>query len=225
LIGSPQFSAQIALRGASLSGSADVVLRERGLLDYLAAYAEMREFTARRQPHTRDEIWLVQHPPVYTIGLAGRPNRIPAAGTIPLERVDRGGQITYHGPGQVVMYVLLDLNRRSLKIRELVYALEESVIRLLDGHGIEAARRVGAPGVYVNGAKLAALGLRVRKGATYHGLAMNVDMDLSPFDAIDPCGYPGLAVTQTARLGISADCDTLGRELAAGFAELIEARP
>jgi lipoyl(octanoyl) transferase len=193
-------------------------------MDYLSAYAEMRAFTASRHGDTPDEVWLLQHPPVYTLGLGGRLERPPSDGRIPLERVDRGGQITYHGPGQIVMYVLLDLSRRGMRVRTLVHALEESVIHLLAGHGVIAVRRPAAPGVYVGDAKVAALGLRVRKGASYHGLALNVDMDLSPFDAIDPCGYPGLKVSQTRALGVADDCETLGSALASSFLELL-ARP
>jgi len=194
-----------------------MIVRERGEVDYLVAYSEMREFAARRHAQTADEIWLLQHPPVYTVGLGGRLERVPPDNRIPLERVDRGGQITYHGPGQLIMYVLLDLGRHGLTVRGLVQGLEEAVIRLLRVHGVPGQRRTGAPGVYVDGAKIAALGLRVRKGASYHGLALNVDMDLAPFDAIDPCGYPGLKVTQTRALGIAAGCGELGGELVAQF--------
>jgi len=206
-----------AATGSPLAAGPELTLRERGLLDYLVAYSEMREFTARRHLHSSDEIWLLEHPPVYTIGLGGRLERVPPEGRIPVERVDRGGRITYHGPGQLIMYVLLDLGRHGLTVRGLVSALEESVIRLLRAYGVTGIRRPGAPGVYVDSAKIAALGLRVRKGASYHGLALNVDMDVSPFDAIDPCGYPGLKVTQTRSLGIAAGCNTLGPELAAQF--------
>jgi lipoyl(octanoyl) transferase len=175
----------------------------------------MRQFTASRQRDTPDELWLLQHPPVYTAGLATRPQHLPRDSSIPLERTDRGGQITYHGPGQVVMYTLLDLARRNLKIRQLVSLLEQAVIDTLAQYDVSAQAKRAAPGVYVNGAKIAALGLRVRSGGCYHGVALNVDMDLAPFLAIDPCGYPGLAVTQTRDLGISANVDELGDRLAA----------
>jgi lipoyl(octanoyl) transferase len=182
----------------------------------------MRQFTTSRQEDTPDELWILQHPPVYTAGLACRPEHLPRAPGIPLERIDRGGQITYHGPGQVVIYTLLDLTRRRLRIRALVSLLEQAVINTLARHRILAQRAAGAPGVYVDGAKVAALGLRVRSSGCYHGLALNVDMDLAPFQAIDPCGYPGLAVTQTRDLGIHASTDELGDEVAAELANLLE---
>jgi lipoyl(octanoyl) transferase len=171
-------------------------------VDYAPTWRAMQDFTARRGPDTPDELWLLEHAPVYTLGQAGRMEYVRAAGDIPLVKVDRGGQVTYHGPGQVVAYVLLDLNRRGYGVKELVRRLEQAVIDLLAGLGIAGERLAGAPGVYVAGAKLAALGLRVRRGCSYHGLALNVAMDLAPFAAIDPCGYPGMAVTQLADLGI-----------------------
>jgi lipoyl(octanoyl) transferase len=182
----------------------------------------MKRFTAARTPDTPDELWIVQHPPVYTVGQAGRAAHLPRYGAIPVERIDRGGQITYHGPGQAIVYALLDLPRRGLKVRELVERLEQAVIDLLGPYNVEAHRRSGAPGVYVAGAKIGALGLRVRHGCSYHGIALNVDMDLAPFAAIDPCGYPGLAVTQCRDLGIADSADALGERLAARIAALIE---
>lgn len=196
-------------------------VRQLGRVALADAYAQMRHFTAERGPHTPDEIWLLEHPPVYTLGLAGRPEHLRRDTAIPLERIDRGGQITYHGPGQLIAYVLLDLARRGLGVRQLVGLLEESVIRTLAGHGVSAARRPGAPGVYVRDAKIAALGLRVRRGCSYHGLALNVSMDLSPFESIDPCGYPGLRVTQTAALGIGEGLDALGEQLSAHLIHLV----
>ena len=181
----------------------------------------MRQFTTARDADTPDELWLLQHPPVYTTGLACRPEHLPRGSGIPLERVDRGGQITYHGPGQVVMYTLLDLARRNLKIRTLVGLIEQVVIDTLGHYDVPAQRKSGAPGIYVNGAKVAALGLRVRSGGCYHGVALNVHMDLAPFLAIDPCGYPGLAVTQTRDLGIGANVDELGDRLAAQLTQLL----
>lgn len=181
----------------------------------------MRQFTASRDAATRDELWLLQHPPVYTAGLACRSAHLPRSPGIPLERIDRGGQITYHGPGQVVLYTLLDLNRRNLEIRALVGMIEQAVIDTLARYRISAQRQSGAPGVYVDGAKIAALGLRVRRGGCYHGVALNVDMDLDPFLGIDPCGYPGLAVTQTRDLGIEAPADELGERLAARLRRLL----
>jgi lipoyl(octanoyl) transferase len=196
-------------------------VRRLGMVEFQPTYAAMRQFTTSRDADTPDELWLLQHPPVYTAGLACRPEHLPRRQGIPLERIDRGGQITYHGPGQVVMYTLLDLARRNLKIRALVSLIEQAVIDTLAHDEITAQRKSGAPGVYVNGAKIAALGLRVRSGGCYHGVALNVDMDLAPFLAIDPCGYPGLAVTQTRDLGISASADELGDRLAARLIQLL----
>jgi lipoyl(octanoyl) transferase len=197
-------------------------LRRLGLAGFQPTYAAMRRFTGTRQPDTPDELWLLQHPPVYTAGLACRPEHLPRGSDIPLERIDRGGQITYHGPGQVVLYTLLDLARRGLKIRSYVNLLEQAVIDTLAQYRIEAERRHGAPGIYVNGAKIAALGLRVRSCGCYHGVALNVDMDLAPYAAIDPCGYPGLAVTQTRDLGVAATTDELGERLAAALTLLLQ---
>jgi lipoyl(octanoyl) transferase len=166
----------------------------------------MQAFTDARTPDTTDEVWLTEHWPVYTLGLAGRPEHMLRANTIPILKVDRGGQITYHGPGQLVVYLLIDLKRLRLGVRALVEAIESAVIKLLDSYGIEAYGRRDAPGVYVERdgreAKVAALGLKVRNGCTYHGFALNLDMDLAPFDDIDPCGYRGLAVTQLRDLGV-----------------------
>lgn len=177
-------------------------IRHLGQVEYAPTWRAMQDFTAQRTADTPDEIWLLEHPPVYTQGQAGRPEHLIAATNIPVVPIDRGGQITYHGPGQVVAYVLVDLRRRGYGIRELVTRMEQAVIDLLSAHGVTAARLAGAPGVYVDGAKIAALGLRVKHGCTYHGLAFNVDMDLAPFAAINPCGYPGLAVTQCRDLGV-----------------------
>lgn len=178
-------------------------MRSLGRLEYVPTWRAMQDFTARRTAETPDEIWLLEHPPVYTQGQAGRPEHLIAATDIPVVPIDRGGQITYHGPGQVVAYVLVDLRRRGYGIRELVARLEQAVIDLLAAQGVAAARLAGAPGVYVAGAKIAALGLRVKQGCTYHGLALNVDMDLAPFAAINPCGYAGMPVTQCRDLGIA----------------------
>jgi lipoyl(octanoyl) transferase len=156
----------------------------------------MQRFTDSRQPDTCDELWLVEHDPVYTLGQAGRPEHVLTAGAIEVLAVDRGGQVTYHGPGQLVAYPLLDLRRLKLGVRELVQRIEQAIIDVLAADGIAAARRCGAPGVYVGAAKIAALGLRVRRGCSFHGLAFNIDMDLAPFQGINPCGYQGLQVTQ-----------------------------
>ena len=192
----------------------EVRLRRLGRVEYEPTWRAMQKFTSERAADAADEIWLLEHPPVYTLGVAGRAEHLPrAANGIPVVRTDRGGQITYHGPGQVVLYTLLDLRRRGLTVRPLVRLLELSVIDLLAAYGVEAAGRVDAPGVYIHGAKIAALGLRIRDGCCYHGLAFNVDMDLSPFHAIDPCGYPGLAVTQARSLGITDTPEVLGGKL------------
>jgi lipoyl(octanoyl) transferase len=195
---------------------------QMGLRPYEDALQAMREFTARRGPHTPDELWLLEHPPVYTLGLAADPRHGPAGGSergIPLLRVERGGEITYHGPGQVVLYTLVDLARRGIKVRQFVAMLEQAVIDLL---GAGAGRRAGAPGIYVAGAKVAALGIRVARGCAFHGLALNVDMDLAPFAAIDPCGHPGMKVTQTRDLGIAEGKEVLGPRLAALLAAKLE---
>lgn len=178
-------------------------VRYLGRVEYEPTWRAMQAFTAERQPDTPDELWLLEHPPVYTLGQAGKPEHLIAATAIPIVPIDRGGQITYHGPGQVVAYVLVDLRRRGFGIRDLVSRMEQAVIGLLATHGVAAERLEGAPGVYVGGAKIAALGLRVRHGCTYHGLAFNVDMDLAPFAAINPCGYPGMRVTQCRDLGVN----------------------
>lgn len=176
--------------------SALLVRRRLGCVDYLLAWRAMQAFTAHRSAATPDELWLCEHPPVFTLGLAGRREHLLRDIGIPLIEVDRGGQITYHGPGQVVAYVLLDLRRRGLTVKSLVARLEQAAIDLLADFGIEGERRAGAPGVYVGGAKIASLGLKVRQGCCYHGLALNVAMDLAPFSAINPCGHAGMAVTQ-----------------------------
>lgn len=180
-------------------------VRHLGRVDYQGAWRAMRDLTARRGPGTPDELWLLEHPPVFTLGRAARRTHLRHPGDIPVIETDRGGQVTYHGPGQVVAYVLLDLHRLNLGVRSLVTRLEQAVIDLLAEGGVEGSRRRGAPGVYVAGGKVAALGLRVRRGCTYHGLALNGDMDLSPFERIDPCGYPGLEVTQLKALGSGWD--------------------
>jgi len=195
--------------------TAETRVRRLGRLEYEPSWRAMQEFTAQRGNDAADELWLTEHPPVYTLGVAGRAEHLPRTNNgVPVIKVDRGGQITYHGPGQVVLYVLLDLRRRGLGVRALVRMMENAVIDLLADRGITAEGRVEAPGVYVNGAKIAALGLRVKNGCSYHGLAFNVDMDLSPFHAIDPCGYSGLAVTQARDLGIAGTTESLGEELA-----------
>ena len=203
-----------AVPASRLSPLASPVVKRLGRVDYLPTWRAMQDFTAARTTDTPDEIWLLQHPPVYTLGIAGRPEHSPRVDNgIPVIRSDRGGQITYHGPGQLVVYLLLDLRRRGLGLRPLVRMMEQTVIDLLAAFGAAARGRSDAPGVYVGEAKIAALGLRIRNGCCYHGLALNVDMDLNPFDAINPCGYPGLEVTRTRDLGIADTPDVLGGKL------------
>jgi lipoyl(octanoyl) transferase len=173
----------------------------------------MRCFTESRDNSTADEFWLLEHPPVFTLGLSGKREHLLDPGDIPVVQSDRGGQVTYHGPGQLIAYVMLDLQRLGFGVRRLVQALEQSIIDLLGEYGVMATRRQGAPGVYIDASKVAALGLRVRRGCTYHGLALNVAMDLEPFQRINPCGYPGLTVTQTSDHGLPGGVDVLGQSL------------
>ncbi|MFT3961944.1 lipoyl(octanoyl) transferase LipB [Propionivibrio sp.] len=209
--------------------AAPVLVRPLGRTDYVPAWRAMIDFTAARTAATADELWVCEHPPVYTLGQAGKPEHLLADNGIPLVQIDRGGQITYHGPGQVVVYPLLDLNRRGLGVRALVGRLEQAVIDLLAEHGAVARRLDGAPGVYVDRAgddafpaKIAALGLRIRRGCSYHGLALNVDMELAPFSAINPCGYAGMPVTQTRDLGIGLTPAQAGEALARHLIRLLE---
>ena len=178
-----------------------LVRRLPGLSPYEPVWRAMQAFTDARTPHTPDELWVVEHAPVFTLGQAGKWEHVLAPGSIPVLPVDRGGQVTYHGPGQIVAYPLIDLRRAGIGVREYVQRIEQAVIETLAEWNIVAARRAGAPGVYVNGAKIAALGIRVRRGCTFHGLAFNVDMDLEPFHRINPCGFQGLQVTQVLDLG------------------------
>jgi len=189
------------------------VVKRLGRVEYEPTFQAMRDFTAKRTAETPDELWIVEHPPVYTLGQAGKPEHVLRDVGIPLVKIDRGGQVTYHGPGQVVIYLLLDLARMQIKVRELVGAIEQAVIDLLGEHGVGAERRAGAPGVYVGDAKIAALGLRIRNGCSYHGVSLNVDMDLTPFAAINPCGYAGLRVIQTRDLDIPLTPHEAGEQL------------
>ncbi len=179
-----------------------VTIKNLGVVDYQVTWHAMQAFTAQRGAETNDEIWLLQHPPVYTQGLAGKPEHLLTKPAIPVVKTDRGGQITYHGPGQIVVYVLFDLKRKGIGVKDLVKRIEQSLIDVLQSYGIAAQRKLGAPGVYVKGAKIAALGLRVKNGCSYHGLALNVAMDLTPYGAINPCGYAGMEVTDLATLGV-----------------------
>lgn len=189
------------------------IRRMKGLVDYTQSWNEMREFTRNRTDTTADQFWTLEHPPVYTLGQAGNPAHLLIPSSIPLVPTDRGGQITYHGPGQLVIYLLVDLKRRHLGIREWVKRIEQALINFLKDRGIEAERQPGAPGVYVKGEKIAALGLRVRNGCSYHGLSLNVNMDLSPFLAINPCGYQGLKVIQLSDFCPGETVDTAREDL------------
>jgi lipoyl(octanoyl) transferase len=194
-------------------------VRELGPVAYEPIWRAMQRFTRERETHTWDEIWLLEHPPVFTLGLNAKREHVLEPGTIPLVPVDRGGQVTYHGPGQLVLYALLDLERRGLGVQALVHTLEQAVIGLLAEHGQRGEARRNAPGVYVGAAKLASLGLRIKRGGSYHGLALNVDMDLAPFARINPCGHPGTAMTQLRDLGIRMTTVQAGRALVALLAE------
>jgi lipoyl(octanoyl) transferase len=199
-------------------------VRRLGLQPYEPTFARMRALTLERTPDTPDEIWLLEHPRVFTQGQAGKAEHVLQPGDIPVVQSDRGGQVTYHGPGQLVGYFLLDLQRLGYGIRSLVTRLEEAMVDCLAGYGIQAAGRRDAPGVYVDGRKIASLGLRVRKGCTYHGLALNVAMDLEPFQRINPCGFQGLAMTQVSALGGPADVAQVGRDLEPRLLERLSLR-
>ncbi len=196
-----------------------LLIRDRGVVEYTQTFNDMRAFTDRRGAHAPDELWLVEHPPVYTLGTNDRHEPFENPDGIPVVQSDRGGQITYHGPGQLIAYALLDLRRRGLGVKALVNLLEQSVIDLLAARGLHGERRAGAPGVYVAGRKLAQLGLRVRRSGSYHGLSLNVHMDHAPFRRIKPCGYAGLETTDLAILcgAASVDMDSVKRELVAGL--------
>lgn len=187
-------------------------VRWLGRVDYEPTWRAMQALTDERGPDTPDELWLLEHPPVYTLGMNADPLHVLAAGEIPVLRIDRGGQVTYHGPGQLVVYPLLDLRRAGLGVRDLVTVLETAVIRYAARLGITATLRPGAPGVYVDGAKLASIGIRVRRGCSYHGLALNVDMDLGPFRGINPCGYEGLSMAQLSQWGVASSVEAVAGE-------------
>jgi len=190
-----------------------LLIKQLGITDFEATWHAMQKFTATRTADTPDELWLTEHPAVYTLGLNRKNVRLPIRDDIPLVNTDRGGKITYHGPGQLIIYALLDLKRNNLNIRNLVSLLENSVIELLESFGKQAVAKSDAPGVYIEEAKIAALGLRIKNNCCYHGLSLNINMDLSPFEAIDPCGYAGLKVTQTRDLGINANLETISELL------------
>jgi len=215
---------------AAPASGAHLRLRRLGLAEYEPVWRAMQAFTDRRDASTGDELWLVQHPPVFTQGQAGKAEHLLAPGAIPVIQVDRGGQVTYHGPGQIVAYPLVDLRRKGIGVRDFVHRIEEAILCVLAHYGVGGARIAGAPGIYVNGDKIASLGLRVRRGCTFHGLAFNVDMDLEPFQRINPCGYAGLRVTQLSALApveFGAVEDRLVRNLAEqlGYSEVSGDRP
>jgi lipoyl(octanoyl) transferase len=190
-----------------------VNIRDLGLSDYQSVWDDMRSFTEQRNESTTDEIWVVEHPAVFTLGLNGKAEHIIDAHDIPVIQCDRGGQVTFHGPGQLVVYVLVDLQRRHWGVKKLVNRIEQVVIDVLEDYAIEAERKKNAPGVYVDNAKIAALGLRVRRGCSYHGLSLNVDMDLTPFSYINPCGYEGLASVQMKQLNPTANIQDVKKRL------------
>lgn len=196
------------------SGLDRLWVRELGRQPYEPIWQAMRRFTETRDAETPDEVWLLEHPPVFTQGQAGKSEHILLPGDIPVVQVDRGGQVTYHGPGQLVGYLLFDVKRRRLGVRELVSRIERAIVRVLADYGVEAYPRPDAPGVYVGEAKIASLGLRIRKGCSFHGLALNVDMDLEPFGRINPCGYPGMAMTQLKTFVPDIRIDEVSRRLA-----------
>lgn len=198
-----------------------MIVRQLGTQDYIPIWNEMQSFTDNRDKDTPDEIWLVEHNPVFTQGQAGKEEHILAPGDIPIVKVDRGGQVTYHGPGQQMMYILLDIRRLKTGVRELVTALEQCIVNTLKKDGIEAYPKADAPGVYVNEQKVCSVGLRIRKGCSFHGLAFNVNMDLSPFQRINPCGYQGLEMTDSARLGGVDNMKDAGNAIVQEFCSLL----
>lgn len=191
-----------------------MITRWLGRVEYEPTWRAMQRFTDERDADTEDELWLLEHPPVFTLGMAADRSHVLAAGDIPVVQTDRGGQVTYHGPGQLVAYPLIDIRRLGLGVRDLIIALEQSVIDVVAPYGVRAVGRRDAPGVYVEGRKLGSVGMRIRRGASYHGLAVNVDMDLTPFDRINPCGMVGMEVTQLKDLGLPGDVEQVGREIA-----------
>ena len=199
-----------------------VTIRDLGLVNYADSLADMQRFTRARNATTQDEIWLLEHPPVFTLGRNGKQEHLHKTGDIPVIHVDRGGQVTYHGPGQLIVYPLLNIKRRQLGVQSLVKILEQSVIDLLADYSLSAQRREKAPGVYIDNRKLAALGLRIRKGCSFHGLSLNVDMDLSPFSMINPCGYSDLEVTQLKDLGINDSMENISTQFQTHFERLLD---
>lgn len=199
-----------------------LVVRRLGVMPYQKSFDAMREFTAHRHKSTPDEIWLLQHPPTFTQGRNGKAENLLDSGDIPLIQVDRGGQVTYHGPGQLIVYLMLDLRRHKMGVRQLVTLMEQTVINLLADYGINASSRPNAPGVYVEDAKISALGLRVKRGCSYHGLSLNINMDLEPFSRINPCGYPGMAVTDLHTMGLRDTPQQIAEQLIERLQQLVK---
>ncbi len=196
-----------------------IIVKHLGRQAYEPVWRAMQQFTDERDANTADELWLVEHPPVFTQGLAGKAEHVLAAGDIPVIQVDRGGQVTYHGPGQIVAYPLINLRRHGIGVKSLVHGIEQAIIDTVALYGVQAARKDNAPGVYVDGAKIASLGLRIRKACSFHGLAFNIDMDLEPFQRINPCGFSGLEVIQLADLAQQVDINTVEQQLIAAFCQ------
>lgn len=203
----------------------EALIRYFPCVDYAPCWQAMRDFTDARTPDSRDELWVLEHPPVFTLGQAGKPEHVLNAGDIPVVKTDRGGQVTYHGPGQTVIYLMLDIKRLGLGSRGMVSAIEDSIIAFLADQGIEAASRDDAPGVYVEGAKIASLGLRIRRGATYHGLAINRDMDLAPWQRINPCGHVGQPMTTLEAQGIHLPREKMEQQLVTVLAKRLGLTP
>ena len=199
-----------------------IIVRRMGQRDYEPVWREMQQFTDQRDADTPDELWLVEHPPVFTQGLAGKPEHVLAAGDIPVIQVDRGGQVTYHGPGQIVAYPMINLRRHGIGVKSLVNGIEQAIIDTVAAYDVEAKRRENAPGVYVDGAKIASLGLRIRKACSFHGLAFNIAMDLEPFARINPCGFMGLEVTQLSALADGVTFDTVQNQLLEHFCQQLK---
>ena len=198
-----------------------LIIRDLGLQNYEPTWKAMQEFTAERDETTPDELWCLEHPPIFTMGLNGKNKHLLNVSSIPVIDIDRGGQVTYHGPGQLIIYTLIDLGRRHIGVKDLVNNIEQSIIQLLKQYDINAQGKENAPGVYVNGEKIAALGLRIKKNKSYHGLSLNIDMDLSPFQQINPCGYEGLAVTQISNFKQNLNSDSIKRELTTHLSKLL----
>lgn len=199
-----------------------MITRWLGRVEYEPTWRAMQRFTDERDEFTEDELWLLEHPPVFTLGMAADRSHVLNAGDVPVVHTDRGGQVTYHGPGQLVVYPLVDIRRLEISVRNLVMTLEQSVIDLVAPYGVRAIGRRDAPGVYVDGRKLAAVGMRIRRGASYHGLALNVDMDLTPFAQINPCGMAGMQVTQLKDLGVPGNVEQVGSSLATGLSARLQ---